>query len=400
MAYYPTPTPYSPPGYYTSAPSGGGGGGSGAGLGQFGFNVLNNALAATKPRPTSTNVGGAGSALNNLMQQLLASMGGGGSLPSEASLEQQARNTVNLQYNSQISALQRSLGLARSNAATSNQAIGKLYQGLAQSYEGDKKDTKKLFSDAQAQEKALLSDYTNTVKSNYQDSMNSLTESFKKLGIEQAAGASTTGALTKQEAQDLQRQTQESQGNKTVLSKQELADMRYWETGKGTAQMEGTQRQSDITAALNQLTNQTQGQIQDLIAQREIAYQSALSQLQAKVQEQAAAQSNQTWSRLMQLGNFEMAVGKYNQSMNQQSTQGFGKGLTGATNYLYQQFVNSQWGAGEGQRYDSILQGLVLQLPAGTTAEQAAKLAADEANRRGMSPSVMARAMLAYYGKA
>lgn len=351
-----------------------------------------------QPKATSKNVGGAGSSMDQLMKQLMASMGGGYSAPSMSSLSASARQSVDLQFDPQIAAINRAMQRAKTNAAYSQQAVGKLFQGLAASYKGDIKDTKKIFSGAKEQEKARLADYTEQTKSNYQDSMDSLTDSFKKLGIEAAAGESTTGALAKDEASNLQRGTTESAAEQQALGTQETGDLSYWQKGAGTAKLEGTQRQSDIAQALNQYLQDQGASLEQLKASREVAYQQTLAKLQAQVQQQAAQQSNETWSRLMQLGKFQMEVGRYNQSMNKQKA--YGKGLTGASNYLYDQFVNSQWGAGEGQRYSGILQGIILGLPPGISPEQAASAAANEARRRGLSATVMSRAMLAYFGRA
>jgi hypothetical protein len=375
--------------------------------GQWSNNPLGGAIQAAanvaasryRPKPQKS-VGGPGSDMDLLMRQLMSSLGQGYSAPSESSLELQARQSANMQFDPQIAAINRAMARARQNAAYSGTAIGKLFQGLAESYKGDKKDTKQIFKNAKEEEKARLNDYTEATKANYQDSMNSLTESFKKLGIEAAAGDSTTGALAKDEAFNLQRATTDSATEQQALNTQQTGDLSYWEKGMGTAQMEGTQRRADLQMALSQYLQDQGSNLEDLKAQEEITYQNNLARLQQEVQQQAAQQSNETWSRLMQLGRFQMDVNKYNQSMANAGNKSFGKGLTGASNYLYEQFRNSQWGPGEGERYNSVLQGIILSLPPGITPEQAASTAAEEANRRGLSASVMSRAMLAYYGRA
>lgn len=351
-------------------------------------------------RAASAGVGGPGSAMDDLMRRLMASMagGGGGYAPSQGSLEQEARNEAAMQFDPQIAALRRAMNAAKTNAAYSKTAIGKLFKGLAESYGENTKESKKMFKEAKESEKARLKDYSNTVKDNYADSMHALAETYKKLGIEAAAGDSTTGALAKDEAFRLQQGAQESATEQKALNQESVGDLQYWNSGSGTAKMEGTQRQADLQQTLNAFLTEKQGQLADLQAQQKIAYQVALQKLQQQVAQQAADQSNKAWSQLMQLGNFQMSVGRYNAEMNK--PQAIGKGLTGANNYLYQQFVNSQWGPSEAERYSGILQGLVLQLPSGISPEEAAQFAANEANRRGISPSVMARAMLAYYGRA
>lgn len=354
-------------------------------------------LAYAKPRQTSRNVGGQGSDMDALMRRLMSSMGGS-ALPSQSQIESQARSTVDLQFDPQIAAIKRAMNQAKSNEAYSKVAVGKLFEGLAQSYGTDKKNTKAMFKQAKEQEKARLQDYTNETKANYQDSMNSLAESYKRLGIEAAAGDSTTGQLAKDQAFNVQQATDQSNIEQGALNQEQTGELNYWEKGMGTARMEGTQRQADLDMMLQQYLQENTGKLEDLKAQREAAYQSAITQLQQQVQQQAAAQANDTWNKLLQLGRFQMDVGNYNQKLQNQSAN-YGKGLSGASKYLYDQFVNSQWGPGEADRYSSLLQGIILQLPSGITPEQAASIAAQEANRRGVSASVMSRAMLAYYGR-
>lgn len=391
MPSWPIPTdPISP--YLRRILGGGGsnriGSSVGSGAANFGIGFL------SPTAPTSSNVGKQGSSLDELFKQLLSSAAGGYSLPSQQSLEMQARTEADMAYNPQIAALRRAMSQAKSNAGYSKAAVGKLFQGLASSYEEDKKATKALFKSSKENEKALYKEYSDNVKDNYKESMDSLAETYKKLGIEAAAGESTTGKLAQEEAFNLQQEATKSTAEQRALSQEQTGEMKYWQEGIGTAKMEGTQRQSDIDMALNALLNEKSGQIADLEAQRQLAYQNMIAKLQASVAEQAAKQSQQTWSNLMELARFQQS-----QQRSASSSAGFGKGLTGANKYLYEQFVNSQWGPSEAERYSGILQGIILNLPPGMSAEQAAQYAAQEARRRGISETVMARAMLAYQGR-
>jgi hypothetical protein len=370
---------------------------SNTGFGSAVGNILGRVAQPTYSR--SKNIGAPGSEMDELMKRLLMSMGGGGSIPSMSSLEMQARSAVNAQFDPQIAALNRAMRRAQTNASYSKTAVGKLFQGLASSYGADKKDTKKLFREAREGEKARLADYTEETKENYQDSMDSLTEEYKRLGIEAAAGESTIGRLAEDQASNIQAANKESSIETSALGQEETGEMNYWQKGIGTAKLEGTQRQSDIQQMLQEFMQTKGEEIESLKAQREASYKQALAQLQQQVQAQAAEQSNKTWSQLMQLGRFQMDVGRYNKSMAADSSKGFGKGLTGANNYLHKQFVNSQYGPQEGERYSGILQGMILKMPPGITPEQAANYAAEEARRRGISATVMSRAMLAYYGR-
>lgn len=128
---------------------------------QTGLNFL-------QPKPQAAAPGAQGSPLDDLFKQLMASMLSGNSYkpPSQSNLQSQAAAAVDAKYGPQAAALRRAMGQARSNAAYSNQAIGKLFSGLAGSYKADKKDTKKLFKESKEAENARLKQYTDNVKDN------------------------------------------------------------------------------------------------------------------------------------------------------------------------------------------------------------------------------------------
>lgn len=345
---------------------------------------------------SSPQQGGGSSSLEQLMQKLLASMNAGQyKPPSDQDLSSQAWNTVAGQYDPQIAALQNAEAIARSNAANSKVAIGKIYQGLAGSYKQDLGETKKQFKDAKKGEQANLKQYTDQIKGDYGASMKELADQYKKLGIQAAGGDSTLGALATDQAFNTQQADQTSNIAQQAYGQQQLGDQQYWVQGMGTAQLTGANKQADLASQLQQYLQEQGGQIQSLEGQKQSAYNAALLQLKQQVADQASKQQNDTWSKLLQLGQFQMDVGKYNQSMNTQSSA-IGKGLSGATQYIAQATAER---GGSPTAYANAIQTLVLKIQPGMTPEQAAQAAASQAQQQGLDPTIMANAMLAYFGR-
>src|SRR5258707_1981604 len=276
--------------------------------------------------------GAPGSALDVLWQQLMQREAASSyQPPTIAQLRQQAMSSAGGTYDPQIAALRNASSQAAANEKYGSMAIGKLYEGLSNSYNADLGNTKSQFKAARASEKARLADNTNQIKGNYTGAMKELADAYASLGIQQAAGDSTVGALAKDQAFNTNQADTVSNAEQQALGTQQQGMNNYWTTGKGTAKLQGVNSQQDLIMQLQKF-QQTQGaSIAALEAQKSSAYQSALSQLQQQVQTQAAQQSNDQFQHLLDLGRFKMDIGNYNlaQSKAANSTQNIGNGLSG-----------------------------------------------------------------------
>lgn len=352
--------------------------------------------------------GAPGSALDQLFQQLMQQEANATyQAPTIAQLRQQAMSSAGGTYDPQIAALRNASSQAAANEKYGSMAIGKLYSGLANSYNADLGNTKQQFTAAKANEKARLADNTNQIKGNYTSAMKELANTYASLGIQQAANDSTVGALAKDQAFNTNQADTISNAEQQALGTQQQGMNNYWTTGKGTAQLQGVNSQQDLIMQLQKF-QQTQGaSIAALEAQKASAYQSALSQLQQQVQQQAATQQNAQFQHLLDLGRFKMDIGNYNlsQSKAANTTQNIGNGLSGVANFL------SQAAPGSGSQYMSLIQGMILSqnevnstdpTTGQTTQVPYQKVIADiaaQAKRQGLDPNIAGQAAYAYFGK-
>jgi len=331
--------------------------------------------------------------IDQLMQMALKS--GGGGMASMAQLQQQARSAAASTYDPQIAAIQNLMAQARTDTRNQQGVVKSTYKDLAGTYAGDVKVTKADAKMMREQEKARASDQTDAIKDSYADSMQMITDQLNQLGIQQA-GQDILPQLATDMGQNTMQAANESATQTGAINTREGGDLSYYNSGANVANLAGAEGVQGLSQALQKYLFQQQGEIGSLQTQKANAYQSALQQLQQQAAQQASQAQNDTWDRLLQIAKLKQDSSKT------QTADKFGLGFSGASQYLTQQFNESQWGPQEGQRYLGILQGLIANLGSQGRQyndEQMMNEAVMEANRRGISPSVLQRAMAAYLGK-
>jgi len=311
---------------------------------------------------------------------------------SSGDMLSQASMSAGLQYDPQIAQIQALMNNAKKTTKEQQGVVKSTYEDLANSYKGDVKHAKKIAADAHHQETAQLQDLKNGLKNDYADSMSMLRDKMSQLGIESAAPdvlPDLAGDLTNYTS----RADKESADYQRAISQREAGDTSYFTKGAPIARMAGAEGSAKLSEALQQYLFQQQGQMGQLQAQRQLAIQSAMGQMQ---QDQAGIQSD-VWSRLKD-------ISKQEQSLLKPKT--FGSGLSGASNYLTEQFTNNpydrQFGVGEASRYLGILQSLIGNMGGEQfrlSPEQMVNRAAQYAKKAGISERILTRAMLTYLGK-
>lgn len=360
-----------------------------------GADTLSSQVYQPPPAP-----GAPGSALDQLFQQLMQREAMSNyTPPTIAQLRQQAMSSAGGTYDPQIAALRNASSQAAANEKYGSIAIGKLYAGLASSYGGDLKNTKSQFTAAKANEKARLADNTSQIKGNYSGAMKELAQTYASLGIQQAANDSTVGALAKDQAFNTNQADTISNAEQQALGTQQQGMNNYWTTGMGTAKLQGVNTQQDLLMQL-QKYQQTQGSaIAALEAQKSSAYQSALSQLQQQVQQQAATQSNSQFQHLLDLGRFKMDIGNYQLSQAKAAAASnkatpVGSGLSGMANYL------SQAAPGNASQYASLIQQVLLdKKTSGSNYQDIIASVQQIAQANHLNPTIAVDAAFAYFGK-
>lgn len=322
----------------------------------------------------------------------LAAQSGNIGMPSAGSMSTQAANAAALTYDPQIAALKRAMGLAKDTTATQQKLAKSTYSDLAGTYKADVNTAKKDAQYFRELEKARAQDYKSEIKNNYTDSMHNITSQLEQLGI-QSAGGEVLGDLQHDMATYQSLGAQDTATQQGAINERAAGDTQYYRKGATVANLAGAEQVSQLGTTLQRYLLEQQGKMGQLEAQKQLAYQSSLTSIQNSAAKAYNSAQNDSWNKLLQISKLE-------QSNN--ATKKFGNGLTGASNYLAEQFTNSQWGPNEGKRYLGILQGLINQIGSRgqqLTPEQMMYESVQAANRQGISPSVLQRAMAAYLGK-
>lgn len=328
---------------------------------------------------------------------------------SPADMQRQASIQAAMQFDPQMQAIRQLMRQTTRQARTSQEKVGGIYEGLARSYRGDIKETKKEFKKAKEIEKARVQNLTEELKKNYTGIMNEYSEQLQRLGIE-AAGGETIGDLTEDLAHTTKLEQERGQREQRALGQEQRADVQFYRAGRGVARMEGAERQSDIEDELREFLRGKRGELGIIKSQKQLAYQSALAQLQNQMSQQAQEYQDDLWSKLIQLGKFRMQIGKYQQPK-QRKIDRAEDGLSAASEVLTDYFTQgkaARFGPQEAQRYMGFVQQVLLEIGrmesdpvtgSRVSPEQAASIAHKVARRNNINPTVLSNAVLAYFGR-
>lgn len=330
--------------------------------------------------------------LDGIYQQLLQRLALEGSAGVDpAAMQRQARAIAGMQFDPQISAIERLMSEAKASGGRASADIQNMYEELAKSYAGDLKNSRNAFKTLQEQEKSRQSEYADTLRDNYGSSMDALSEQFKQLGIEEAARD-----VMPELAQDMGDYggIAARQGGEELKALGQLAagEEAFYARGAPLARQEGTQIRSELATQLESFLNQQRGQIGALEAQKNNAYLAAMSDIQG----QQAKTQNEAWDRLLQIGRFMQS-----QQKDQQGAKSSYKGLTGAS-----QVLTDLLGQRSGKA-DKFLKDMLLTPEFRPTTGQldvntAAYLMTQKAQQAGLGPDEIAALMqsiYALYGK-
>lgn len=326
--------------------------------------------------------------LQQLREQLLSQSQG----MSMGDMQSQAGMSAGLQFDPQIAQIEALMNRAKKETKNQQGVVKGTYEDLAKSYSGDIKRSKATAAEAREIEQAQLQDMKNQLKDDYADSMSMVRDKLSQLGIEEAGPDALTG-LAEDVGQYSAMATRESGDAQRAINTREQGDVEYYSKGAPVARMAGAEGVQQLSKALQDYLFQQQGQLGQLQAQKQLSYMSALNQMQ---NQQASLQSD-VWSRLKDISSQEQKLLK---------PKAFGSGLSGASNYLTEQFTNDpydrKFGAGEAKRYLGALQTIVTSL-GGTnmrmSPEQMIAKAAQYARTNGISERILTRAMMTYLGK-
>lgn len=345
------------------------------------------------------------SLLSGIFNQLLQGLQSNApKMPSPEEILLQATKTAASQYDPQISAIRKEMGITKGRAGRNKAELGAMYGGLADSYGGDVKASKKQYAAYRKQQKADLKDLQGELAGDYSDSVTAQNKEFQDLGVEAAAPEAAAGQ--NKDLQYLEKMAAvEGGAQANALNLQGAADESYYREGRGIAGLEGSEAKRDLMAQLSDYLQQRGGDLSGLQGQKKSAIEMLKAQLNQQAAEQQSKYAESTWDNLYKLAGLRMQMN--NQGGGQQKQ--YSTGLLGAN-----QALKDSLGATRGENLSGVLQQLLTQQPfregriksggetIKLTPEQAASYAANYADQQGLANTeklALVQAVLAYYGR-
>ncbi len=348
--------------------------------------------------------------LNEIYKQLLNNLGSMPTVMSDKKIRQLAMDQIKMQFDPQIKALKGEMAERKKRYAANKAEVKDLYSDLANQYRSERTNSANGYSDALNQNAQREQAFNETTQQNYDNSLESMTDEFSKLGIGDVAQVAYP-----EQQQDLQYQqtlnAAENDAFDRYLSAQQSSSNDLYSKMAANAGYHGAETIEDLLSELNTSLDSTSGQISTLNSQKSTGLSSLIAQLQQQQQERIAKAQQERFQNLLASGGFGMDIAKLQQSMQQASAQNQQKvptsGLLGANQILasgsdptklsgaFQQLLQQQeFREGRFKAAD----GTIVKL----SGPQAAQYAAQMAQQMGLSPqdtTALVNAMYAYFGQ-
>lgn len=301
-----------------------------AGIGSLGVNA-----GKAPPRPPALSER---DAISNFRQGERDSMGGGMSGQSDmpsihqildslehlsdpsryqqdpSSLMSQARAQADAQYNPVIAQLRNAMGAAETRGNRNRDSLGQMFGQLSTSLQGDIPGIQQEYAQTGQQQNDQFAQLKNTIADTYKTTQADQEAMMKRLNIEAAAPEAMAQQQTDQ-AYFQNRASTDQQTAQSALGMEERGNTEYTRRGSEVARIEGTQRQADLMAQLQEVLDSYQGQIGANEAAKASAVQSMFGQLQGQAQDNAFKYSQRDFD------NYLASIGLGRQLKNDQMTQ-------------------------------------------------------------------------------
>ncbi len=245
----------------------------------------------------------------DLYNQLLQMMGQQSGGPSFEELQSRAQTIADAQFNPQIELLYRQQAAAQDRAKRSQEGLGGLYEALANSYASDVPNVQQTYQNAINTQQGQQQQLQQNLQSDYQGRQDALNQLAQQYNQQQAADEGMQPILNDQTfIQNLQQQI--GQQGQQALQQQQAANVNYTQQGQRLSQAEGSNRQADVMAQLEDYMRQSEGNIAGLNAERQGSMASALAQMQNQ-QDQMRMQNQQNqWSQMMDMLGARQSIDK------------------------------------------------------------------------------------------
>ncbi len=352
--------------------------------------------------------------LSLIFEQLLknSQMSGNSGL-SDKEIRKLAEEQIKMQFDPQIKLLKDQMAERKNRFEYNRNIVDDLYNDLANQYKDFGGDAGNSYGDAINAQNMQRQTTDQNMQQNYENSLNYQTEEFNKLGIGDVAQVTYP-----QQQQDLQYQQQlnnnESDAFNNWAMQNQAADQSYYDKMAKNSGLHRAESTEDLLRELNTYLDTTQGQIGTLQSQQSTGLNTLIQQMMQQRAEQQAQIEKDNWNRLLQSGEFGIALQNLQLSQQRASQQNQTSrnqdptsGLLGATNILSQ--------ASNPQHITGLFQQLMLTQPFregrfqaadGTIIDMTPQQAAEEARKFGLANGLSSsdltqfiNAVYAFYGK-
>lgn len=277
----------------------------------------------------------------SIQDQLFAAMNGI-SVPSTPleELQKMAQQQISAQFDPMIAALGQEIQGKQKRGAASQQTARDMYGGLSKDYLAELPALTQQFKAEDDQANARYDQSQAQMAGQYDKQAAEQEAVLRRLGIE--AAAPEASQQTQEDQAYFQNQMEmDQQQNLNALNEQQNAATTYQRNLGDNALMAGENTAQDIGAQLEDYLSQANSQMTQLRGQKSSGIQALLSQLQQQDAERVSNSRQQEFENMMQMFNFQLSAQKAAgdaESQNQDSLFKGTSGLSGASNYLAQQY--------------------------------------------------------------
>lgn len=218
----------------------------------------------------------------------------------EAELRRQAQAAADAQYNPIISGLQQEMQGARTRAGRQKTELGQMFGALSRDISGDIPDIESFFEEESGGIEKQYKNLEGTIRENYAESQRDQEEMLKRLNIEAAAPDILPEQMADRDffVGSAQR---ESQNLQSALGQEKRGDIGFTRAGSQMAQTEGTNRQADLMAELEDTLSAYRGQVTATELARTQAATSGYGDLQQQMRQEAFERSQQDFQNYLKV---------------------------------------------------------------------------------------------------
>jgi hypothetical protein len=271
-------------------------------------------------------------------------------------LKQMADSQAATQYDPVIAALQGEMSRTQERAGNNQADARNMYNALGDKMSSEVPEMQQMNQTAQDQSTRRYDDAASKMQQSYQSQAQQQQDVMNQLGIQAATGDPRVQQVGNDQQYFQNQMAMDKQHQLDALSQIGAADQGFQQNMASNSRLAGENAAQDIGKQLEQYLGAAGDKLTGLQSQKASDATNILNQLQQNDSSRVASQSNDAFNRLMAMNNFQLnAMNAGNQQSNSQqelalklqelqqkasqgNTMGTSSGLSGASNFLAQQY--------------------------------------------------------------